>query len=132
MPFRGDKPIWAEAFEMLAEAERLQRQCFRPVTAAQKPTWEPPVDLIETADALLVTVALPGIAPKRVDVHLNNGQLIVSGMRPLPQQGHDVRIHRLEIPYGHFERRIPLPPGRYELTGHGLLHGCLQLNLHKI
>lgn len=132
MPFRRDKPMWAEAFEMLAEAERLQRQYFRPVTASQKPTWEPPVDLIETDDVLVVVVALPGVAPERVDVHINNRQLVVSGLRPLPRQDSDIRIHRLEIPYGRFERRIPLPPGQYELSDHGLLHGCLHLNLHKI
>ncbi len=132
MSFRRNPPVWAEAFEMLAEAERLQRQCFRP-SSAHSPSWEPPVDVLETADALLITVALPGVAPERVEVHLSGGQLVISGMRPLsrPAQGR-VRIHRLELPYGRFERRIPLPPGHYELTQHGLLHGCLQLNLHKI
>lgn len=132
MSFRRDKPMWAEAFEMLAEAERLQRQCFRPVTAAQKPTWEPPVDLIETRDTVLVTVALPGVVPERVEVHINSGQLMISGVRPLPQHMQGARIHRLELPYGRFERRIPLPPGHYELSSHAMKHGCLQLNLRKL
>lgn len=131
MPFRSNNRIWSEAFELLAEAERLQRQCFRPVPA-QTPTWEPPVDLIETRDAVLATVALPGVAPERVEVHINNGQLIVSGMRPLPQHMQGVRLHRLELPYGRFERRIPLPAGHYELSSHTIRHGCLQLHLRKL
>lgn len=131
MSFRHSNRMWSNAFELLAEAERLQRQCFRPLPA-QTPTWEPPVDLIETRDALLVTVALPGVEPERVEVHLNSGQIMVSGVRPLPRQMQSVRIHRLELPYGRFERRILLPPGQYELTSHALKHGCLQLNLRKI
>ena len=131
MPFRPDNRIWSEAFELLAEAERLQRQCFRP-RAAHTPTWEPPVDLIETRDAMLVTVALPGVAPERVEVHLNSGQLVVSGVRPLPNPLPGARIHRLELPYGRFERRIPLPAGHYELASHTIRHGCLHLNLRKL
>lgn len=136
MPYPTNKSIWAEAFEMLNQAERLQRQCFRPV-ARQKPTWEPPVDMMETSDSLLITVALPGVSPERVEVHLSGGRLIVSGTRPLPRPvqhstRHSVHIHRLELPYGNFERSITLPPGQYELTSHGLLHGCLHLNLNKI
>ncbi|MEZ5476443.1 MAG: Hsp20/alpha crystallin family protein [Thiolinea sp.] len=110
----------------------MQRQYFRP-SSAQRPTWEPPVDMLETIDSLLITVALPGVAPERVEVHLNGGQLVVSGMRPLPRPGQSqLRIHRLELPYGRFERRIPLPPGHYELSSHGLQHGCLTLNLRKL
>ena len=39
---------------------------------------------------------------------LSAGVLIVSGERPLPAGLQDARIHRLEIPHGHFERRIEL------------------------
>jgi HSP20 family protein len=132
MPYRHPNQMWTEAFALLADAERLQRQFFRPAPAAQTPTWEPPVDLLETRDAVLVTVALPGVAPERVEVHLNGGQLMVSGVRPLPRPAQAMRIHRLELPYGRFERRIPLPPGHYELLSHVLKHGCLQLNLRKL
>lgn len=132
MPDHSIKSTWAAAFEMLNEAERLQRQCFRPANRQQL-TWEPPVDILETPDSLLITVALPGVAPERAEVHLSGGRLIVSGTRPLPRSAkHRAQIHRLEIPYGHFERSIPLPPGQYELVSHGLLHGCLHMNLHKI
>ncbi|HPQ96095.1 MAG TPA: Hsp20/alpha crystallin family protein [Thiolinea sp.] len=132
MPIRDPNQMWAEACALLAEAERLQRQFFRPVPKASAPTWEPPVDMLETASSLQITVALPGVAPERLEVHLAGGQLIVSGLRPLPVQRQGVRVHRLELPHGRFERRIPLPAGHYELAGHGLIHGCLQLNLRKI
>jgi len=41
--------MWSEACEMLARAERLHRELFRPTAApAQLPAWEPPVDILET------------------------------------------------------------------------------------
>jgi HSP20 family protein len=41
-------------------------------------------------------------------------------------------IHRLEIPYGRFERRIPLPPGNYRLHEQFLEDGCLVLVLRHL
>jgi HSP20 family molecular chaperone IbpA len=38
----------------------------------------------------------------------------------------------LEIPYGAFERRIPLPQGRLEIGPPELVQGCLTLRLRKI
>ena len=47
--------MWSEALQALAQADRLHRQIFRPVTEPQRrPSWEPPVDMLETADKLLV------------------------------------------------------------------------------
>jgi HSP20 family protein len=40
-------------------------------------------------------------------------------------------IHRLELPHGRFERRIPLPAGRYESVTRGSVHGCLLVTLQK-
>ena len=63
---------------------------------------------------------------------LSAGVLIVTGERSLPVELRNARIHRLEIPQGHFERRIELPPARFELSGRHLANGCLMLQLHKI
>jgi HSP20 family molecular chaperone IbpA len=43
-----------------------------------------------------------------------------------------VVIYRLEIPYGRFERRIPLPTGRYQLADRRLENGCLVLALRRL
>ena len=42
------------------------------------------------------------------------------------------RIHRLEIPFGRFERRIELPPGRFDVVQRDLIDGCLILGLKKL
>jgi HSP20 family molecular chaperone IbpA len=49
-------------------------------------------------------------------------------VRALPVQRHTTALHRLEIPYGRFERRFALPAGHYyELTERSYTNGCLVL-----
>jgi HSP20 family protein len=123
--------MWAEACEMLERAQRLQRQFFRFGHAIEaQPRWEPPVDIVAYEPDVQVTVALPGVAPERVEVRVANGALSVRAIRvPLGEAA--TGIHRLEIPYGRFERQITLPAGRYELIEQGFQHGCLVLRLTK-
>lgn len=122
--------MWAEACELLERAQRLQRQFFRFGHAVQaQPRWEPPVDIVAYGREVRVTVALPGVAPEHVHVHVDEGLLSVSALRTLPMMRQTSAIHRLEIPYGRFERRIALPAGRYELMEQACQNGCLILRL---
>ena len=57
--------------------------------------------------------------------------LVVAGRRVLPRQLGSAVIHRLELPQGRFERRVPLPPGRYAGVGVTSEHGCLVISLQK-
>ena len=57
--------------------------------------------------------------------------LIISGQRRLPVSS-ESQIHRLEIPYGCFERKIELPIGHFEIGMRELIHGCLLVLLRKI
>jgi HSP20 family protein len=125
--------MWADACELLGEAERLHRQFFVPARGrAKEPTWEAPVDVLETEQELTILVALPGVAPDHVKVLIDGGTLIVTGLRPMPGQSRRTKIRRLEIPYGRFERLIELPAGRFEIGRRDLADGCLSLTLHKL
>jgi HSP20 family protein len=125
--------MWAEACELLEKAERLHRQFFVPARAlAEGPTWEAPVDVLETKHELAIQVALPGVAPDQLQVTIDGGTLMVVGLRPMPGQSRTTIIRRLEIPYGRFERRIELPPGRFEIGRRELADGCLSLTLRKL
>ncbi len=124
--------MWAEALELLQNAGRLQRQFFQVGELRGAPCWEPPVDLYENSRVLRLLVALPGVTPGQVEVALApGGVLIVRGERPLPADARRASIHRLEIPYGHFERRVALPAGGFELIDQRLEHGCLVLELRR-
>ena len=110
---------------MLDRADRLQRQFFHHASAA----WEPPVDIIETADEVQVHVALPGVAVESIRIALDPAGLSVSAARPFPCAGETQSVHRMEIPYGRFERQIGLPLG--DLVGKAFADGVLTLVFKK-
>jgi len=123
--------MWSEAFEALARAERMHQQFFRPSGSASRIAWEPPADVLETDRAVLVLVALPGVDPGEVKALIDGGQLIISGIRAYPAEMQTAVIHRLELPQGRFERRVPLPPGRYDAIHRSAANGCLLITLQK-
>jgi HSP20 family protein len=122
----------SDAIETLARAERLQQQFLHlhPRAGTSEPSWQPPMDIIETDDEILILVALPGVDPDEVEAALDGGTLVVSGRRTLPDELRNARILRLELPQGRFERRITLPVGRYTISRFAA-HGCVGLRLGK-
>ena len=124
--------MWAQACEILAQADRMHQQFFRLTSQARtQATWQPPVDVFETDGEVLVVVALPGVDPQRVEVSSDGGALLVRAERPHPFRGSGASVRQVEIPYGYFERRIELPTVPLELTSHELQNGCLMLRLRK-
>lgn len=128
----SDDWMWSEACDMLVRAERLQRQFFQLRQAELHPVWEPPADVIETEHEVLVLLALPGVDPERVRAVIEDGALIVAGDRILPPELRTAVIHRMELPQGRFERRLPLPAGRYDQVRHLSANGCLVVALRKM
>ena len=123
--------MWSDAVELLARAERLHDQFFQPRRTARRPCWSPPVDVIETEREVMILIALPGVGPDQVEAVVEDGALVVAGRRTLPPELQTAVIHRLELPQGRFERRIPLPPGRYDGVRRTAQDGCLLISLHK-
>ena len=124
--------MWSEACEMLARAERMHRELFRPSTPqAQLPAWEPPVDILETELEVLVLVALPGVEPDDAQAVIEDGDLVIAGTRVVPGQLRTATIHRLELPQGRFYRRLRLPAGRYAGVRRATAAGCLVVTLQK-
>ena len=125
--------MWSEAFALLAQADRMQRQVFRPVgSGARTPAWEPPVDILETAGELLIVVALPGVDPDQTEAAIVDGDLMIAGTRVLPRELQTAIIHRLELPQGRFERRVRLPAGTYRQPLRAAANGCLLVRLEKV
>ena len=124
--------MWSEACEMLARAERMHRQFFQPVRSlSRQPAWEPPADVLESDRDVLVVVALPGVKADEIEVVIDGGDLVVAGNRTLPAELASAVIHRLELPQGRFERRLPLPGGRYSDIRRKFADGCLLVLLTK-
>jgi HSP20 family molecular chaperone IbpA len=124
--------MWADAVDLLDRVQRLHQQGFAPVrTRRGAPAWEPPADMLETDEEVLVFVALPGVDMDKTEAAIEDGALVVSGQRILPAEVRTGIIHRLELPQGRFERRLPLPGGRYDAVRRSSVHGCLLVTLHK-
>jgi HSP20 family molecular chaperone IbpA len=124
--------MWAQACDFIAQAERMQRQFFRLGSSAiAQASWEPPVDVFEDEDEVMVVVALPGVTADRVQVTQEPGALHVRAERAPAFAGARHVVRQLEIPYGFFERRVALPSRPLELASQELARGCLVLRFLK-
>lgn len=125
--------MWVEACEVLDRAERLQRQFLRYLGPAgsDAAVWEPPVDIQETAEGLILLFTLPGVVPEEISLRLEPTELTVSARRPLKLAHPEAVIRRLEIPHGRFLRRIPLTGVPLTLASSRYEHGCLEVRLTR-
>jgi HSP20 family molecular chaperone IbpA len=78
-----------------------------------------------------IVVALPGVAAEQIVLRVEAAALVVQTERAHRAGIEAMRIRRLEIPYGAFERRIELPAGRYTLREQRVVDGCLELHLTR-
>ena len=121
--------MWGEALSLLEQADRLHRQFVR-ASLSEAQSWEPPVDVMESEEAVIIHVALPGVPSEAVALDFDPCGITVSGVRAFPATA-AARIHRIEIPYGRFLRRIPLPMQALEPAAQKLVDGCLVLTFSK-
>ncbi len=94
--------------------ERMQvawRQVIGPPGAPRfcSPIIEPPVDVYETEDEVVVVVEIAGILNEEVQVEVDGNTLTVSGERR-PAGGRPHRLYsQIEICQGPFQRQLFLP-----------------------
>ena len=120
--------MWSKALVVLARGDHPTSEVFRPTMAG----WEPPIDVLESESGLLVVVALPGVRRDEMEILIGRGELLVRGTRRWPTKELPTRVHRVELPHGRFERRLPLPSGSYQLNGEEYTDGCLLLTLQRL
>jgi HSP20 family protein len=75
---------------------------------AQSATWNPPVDVVEENNQILVKVEVPGIDEKDLRIMFEDGILTVTGERQFERKD-DRSYHRIERAYGTFTRTFTLP-----------------------
>lgn len=83
---------------LIAESER---EGFR--------DFQPRLDLSESDEAITVTVELPGIEQKDVDLSLTDDLLVIQGEKRAEAKDESEASHRVERLYGRFQRAIRLP-----------------------
>jgi HSP20 family protein len=90
-------------------------------------TWAPAADVYRDGDKWMLSMALPGISPDKVEISVAGRTLRVRGER-VPHDGNKAEPILNEIGYGWFEREFTLPADidapRVEAT---YRHGMLEL-----
>lgn len=103
--------------QMEMEMQRLSDEAllsvFGPLGTTER-FWQPPVDVCETEQAVVVKAEIAGIQPDRINVSLSADDriLVISGIRSEDEEERRARVrcYQLEIYYGPFERHVALPP----------------------
>ncbi|MFN2492225.1 MAG: Hsp20/alpha crystallin family protein [Pyrinomonadaceae bacterium] len=137
------KPVRATGLERL-ELHRLRDRVGRLFSALQEATeaedplasgaWAPPVDLCETADAIVLHVELPGVSGHEIKIGATNTQLRIWGEKKRRAVRNKILSHLCsERSYGRFSRIVPL---RWTISVQDgtaeLANGMLTIHLPKI
>jgi HSP20 family protein len=69
----------------------------------------PPVNIGETEQVYTVSVELPGMETKDINIELMGNQLTISGERKWDEEKKGKEFHRVESQYGCFSRSLTLP-----------------------
>ncbi len=69
----------------------------------------PKVDIAEESKHYTITVEVPGVEEKDIDVTIADGTLTIRGEKRHEQENRDRQYHRVERSYGAFQRVISLP-----------------------
>ncbi|MHB0937765.1 MAG: Hsp20/alpha crystallin family protein [Armatimonadota bacterium] len=124
-PFDDMNRLWDQVNQLFEQ--NLERPARETATA----TWAPAVDIIETKEAIILRLELPGIAPKELDIQITEETLTIKGERkPVKEDG--MRLLRVERQYGPFQRSFTLgmPINREAVTA-GYHDGVLEITLPK-
>lgn len=95
--------------------------------------WNPPLDLSETNEMIVVRLEVPGIDPKDIQVQLKGQVLTVRGEKIREQEKKDESYFRAEREYGSFIRTLQLPTSvREDKVNATFKHGLLTITLTKV
>ena len=73
--------------------------------------WAPDVDIKEEDNQFLLIADIPGVDPKDIDIHMENGLLTIKGERNSELKTEHEDFKRIERKYGVFYRRFNMPEG---------------------
>lgn len=94
--------------------------------------WMPRVDIKEEDQRFVIFADIPGVDPKDIEIHMDNGILSIRGERSSESRQDGQRFSRMERTHGVFYRRFALPdsanPEGVAATGR---HGVLEITIPK-
>lgn len=78
-------------------------------TNAATSNWTPAVDIKEETDKFVIFADIPGVDPKDIDIHMENGMLTIKGEKRFEKETEEKGFKRKERSYGSFYRQFLLP-----------------------
>ena len=94
--------------------------------------FSPSLDVSQTDKEITVSVEVPGIEPKDIELSLTKDYLTINGHKKAESRDESKHYHRLERCYGSFRRVIPLDcPVDQDKTEAEFKHGVLTITLPK-
>ena len=118
--------------EMSRALDTFLGQRVRPAATAER-TWTPPIDIYETKDDLVLSVELPGVKEKDVQLSVVGEALSLRGQRVPTSDVREENYFRIERWSGSFERHIQLPiPVQTEKVRASYRDGVLEVRLPKV
>src|SRR4051794_10730008 len=98
-------------------------------------SFVPSLDVVERADAYLISAELPGVDPSTVDISFENNTLTLRGTKQPSlrrEENEELRVYTAERLSGEFERAVRLPEyvegDKIEAT---YAHGVLTITVPK-
>lgn len=96
-------------------------------------TWRPQVDLVETADAYVFRVELPGLTREDVEIEADPRTVVFRGEKRRTREVDQQHVHRMECAWGRFERRFALGVDvEPEAVEASLREGVLMVRVPKV
>jgi HSP20 family protein len=121
---------WTLFDQIRREMERAGGQA--PEEGVTASDWVPAVDVREENDCFVITADVPGVDPKNIDVHTENGMLVIKGERDTEKKEQRDGYKRVERVYGSFFRRFTLPDtADIEHIAAKSQHGVLEIRVPK-
>ncbi len=80
-----------------------------PSGMTREAAWQPSADIYRTPQGWLVKFDLAGVRPEDVQLEINDGCLIIRGLRRDWCVEEGCSCYHMEISYSHFERSLTLP-----------------------
>ena len=103
---------WDPIKDLISIQERVNKifeDTFEDKNTSNRGEWTPPVDIYETQDELVIIAEIPGMNEEDVDLQISDNVLSLKGVKKLPVDKEKDNFHRLERPYGKFNRSFALP-----------------------
>jgi HSP20 family protein len=112
LPFRRASSLtssWDPYREMEEFQNRFAQLFTRGWSGTEGMPWIPAMDVFEDDKTVKLSLEIPGMEKKDIDVSLDDGVLVVRGERKLEHEEKKDGYAQIERRFGSFERRFLLP-----------------------